>query len=98
VNLRGEMSEKQKIIQDIETASQMANSLDGLFMLIRKNGYELYSRDGRIVGIKGKRKYRFSSLGLHHLIRNNIDVAKKEQNNIPKKEAIQNSKDNRNCR
>ncbi len=59
----GKLSDKQKLIKDLESIFIKAQSKTDFFNRVKGLGYELYERGGNITGIQQKRKYRFKTLG-----------------------------------
>jgi hypothetical protein len=45
-----------------QEALDNAKSVSGFTEQVRSQGYEVYTRNGQLIGIVGKKKYRFSSL------------------------------------
>ncbi|MCQ4141598.1 relaxase/mobilization nuclease domain-containing protein [Chryseobacterium sp. EO14] len=59
----GEISEKQKLLKVLEEAFTISKSEKYFYKKLQEKGLQLYSRNGKITGIKGKRKFRFKTLG-----------------------------------
>lgn len=63
MELKGRISEKQQIIKVLEDTFKTASSEKDFYEQLKSKGVQLYSRDGVITGIQGKRKFRFKTLG-----------------------------------
>lgn len=63
MKLRVAVSEKQKIILGLENAYKNATSEKSFFTHLKKQGFEIYRRGGREVGIVAGRRFRFRTLG-----------------------------------
>lgn len=59
----GEISEKQKILKMIEEIFTTATSEKDFYQNLESKNIKLYSRNGKITGIEGNRKFRFSRIG-----------------------------------
>ena len=59
----GEISEKQNILKVLEEAFNLSESEKDFYRKLEEKGLQLYSRNGKIVGIQGNRKFRFKTLG-----------------------------------
>lgn len=59
----GEISEKQRILKVIEEVFTTATSEKDFYQKLESKNIKLYSRNGKITGIEGNRKFRFSRLG-----------------------------------
>ncbi|MCY1660905.1 relaxase/mobilization nuclease domain-containing protein [Chryseobacterium sp. SL1] len=59
----GEISEKQELLKVLEEAFTISKSEKDFYKKLQEKGLQLYSRNGKITGIKGKRKFRFKTLG-----------------------------------
>jgi len=57
-------SERDQIKRDLFQSLNTITTREQFFQSIRDKGYEIYYRYGKEYGIKGKRKIRFSSLGI----------------------------------
>ena len=71
----GGISEKQQIVNELENCFRTANSEHEFYQKLQDSGLVLYSRNGKITGVQGNRKYRFKTLGytdeiLHQLEQN----------------------------
>lgn len=60
---RGEVSEKQQLLVLLEEVFKMAKSEQDFYQKLTHRGVTLYSRNGKITGIEGNRKFRFKGLG-----------------------------------
>jgi len=63
MELRGAVSDKQKLITAFETVYTKATSEQDFYERLREQGMELYNRNDKIVGVKLRRKFRFRKLG-----------------------------------
>ncbi len=63
MEIQGEIPEKQKILKVIEEVFTTATSEKDFYQKLESKNIKLYSRNGKIVGIEGNRKFRFSRLG-----------------------------------
>lgn len=59
----GGLSEKQQILKILEAIFKTANSEQDFYEKLESKGIKLYTRNGKITGIQGKRKFRFKVLG-----------------------------------
>ena len=59
----GEISEKQIILKSLEEVFKHSKSEQDFYQKLQEKGFQLYSRNGKITGIQGKRKFRFKTLG-----------------------------------
>ena len=59
----GEISEKQEILKVLEEAFNTSKSEQNFYKKLEEKGLQLYSRNGRITGVQGNRKFRFKTLG-----------------------------------
>lgn len=59
----GEISEKQTILKSLEEVFKNSKSEQDFYQKLQEKGLQLYSRNGKITGIQGKRKFRFKTLG-----------------------------------
>ncbi|MBB4807072.1 hypothetical protein HNP38_002376 [Chryseobacterium defluvii] len=59
----GEISEKQKILKLLEEVFTTATSEKDFYQKLEAKEIKRYSRNGKITGIEGNRKFRFSRLG-----------------------------------
>ena len=67
LNLRGKQSERQKIQLRLIEVFSKARTEKVYYREFEKSGLELYSRGGRIVGVKGfDKRYRLKTLGFDH--------------------------------
>jgi len=58
------MPERDRMATDVRSVLMQTESAEDFSMQMSEHGCEVYSRNGKFVGVKGKRKYRFASLGL----------------------------------
>ena len=65
MSTRGEVSEKQQIIQLMEKAFTESLSEEEFYQNLNQHGFTIYSYRGKAKGIKGRRKYRFRTLGFN---------------------------------
>ena len=63
MEVEGEISEKQKILKLLEEVFTTATSEKDFYQKLEAKELKLYSRNGKITGIEGNRKFRFSRLG-----------------------------------
>ncbi len=63
VEARGEVSEKQQLLLLLQEVFETAISQQDFYQKLETRGVKLYSRNGKITGIDGKRKFRFKGLG-----------------------------------
>ena len=64
LNLKGKLSEKQKLNMRLAEIYNTSTSQKGFLKTLSSKGMEVYTRNGRIAGLKGdKRKYRLKTLG-----------------------------------
>lgn len=63
VEANGGISEKQQLMTLLEEVFKTAKSEQDFYQRLEQRGVKLYSRNGKITGIEGKRKFRFRSLG-----------------------------------
>ena len=59
----GGLSEKQQILKTLEEVFKTAKSEQDFYQKLEGMGIKLYTRNGKITGIQGKRKFRFKVLG-----------------------------------
>jgi len=59
----GKLSEKQQLQIDLAEIYGKASSSKKFIQLLKEKGHQIYQRNGKDVGIKSKRKYRFKTLG-----------------------------------
>ncbi|WP_299116406.1 hypothetical protein [uncultured Winogradskyella sp.] len=59
----GKLSEKQQLQLDLAEVYDKAKSSNKFIELLKQKGHQIYQRNGKDVGIKSKRKYRFKTLG-----------------------------------
>lgn len=93
---KGRISEKQRILLILEQAFKTAVSEKDFYVKLQSYGLELYTRNGKITGIQGKRKFRFKTLGytpevLQELDRNltrnmRLEILRKLKQNPTEKE------------
>ena len=60
---KGEVSEKQKILKLLEEVFKVTTSEQDFYKKLESKNIKLYSRNGKITGVEGNRKFRFSRLG-----------------------------------
>ena len=60
-------SEKVQLKELVKVAYSQAQSKEAFYELLKDQGLELYQYRGKIRGIRGKRKYRFTALGISKL-------------------------------
>ncbi|WP_299676191.1 hypothetical protein [uncultured Dokdonia sp.] len=60
---RNAVSEKQKFISILDGIYSKSSSQQAFFKEVQQQGLEIYSQRGKAKGIKGKRKFRFKTLG-----------------------------------
>lgn len=60
---KGRVSEKQQILYILEQTFKTALSEKDFYAKIQSCGLELYTRNGKMIGIQAKRKFRFKTLG-----------------------------------
>jgi hypothetical protein len=58
-----QVSEKQHFLLLLQEVFKTAKSQEDFYQKLQQRGLTLYSRNGKITGIKGMRKFRFKSLG-----------------------------------
>ncbi len=63
MQLRGTLSDKQKLVMALEKAYLKANSEKDFFQRLKQQGFEFYCRGGKEAGVILKRKFRFKTLG-----------------------------------
>ena len=63
MEFEGEISEKQKILKLLEEIFKTATCKKDFYQKLEAKELKLYSRNGKITGIEGNRKFRFSRLG-----------------------------------
>lgn len=59
-----QQSEKEKLRGVLKNAFNQSRNRNQFYATLRESEIDLYEREGRIVGIMNKRKYRFSTLGI----------------------------------
>lgn len=59
----GVITEKQQVIKMLEAEFKTAKSQADFYAKIQQKRFKVYSRNGKITGIEGKRKFRFRTLG-----------------------------------
>lgn len=59
----GGLSEKQQLLQNLEEVFKTATSEQDFYEKLKTKGVKLYTRNGKITGIEGRRKFRFRVLG-----------------------------------
>lgn len=60
---KGELSEKQQLLKILEEVFKTAKSEQDFYQKLEDKGVKLYTRNGKITGVQGKRKFRFKVLG-----------------------------------
>jgi len=83
MEFRGVSSDKQKLINLLEQTFLKATSQQNFYKKLHDKGLQLYKRNGKIVGVKLKRKFRFATLGY------DINVLKNLDKNISKNKRIE---------
>ncbi len=73
MQLRGAVSNKQQLISILEKAFSKAISEADFYKKLQQKNLELYSRNGNIVGVKLKRKFRFKTLGYNKSVLQELD-------------------------
>ena len=63
MEFEGEISEKQKILKLLEEIFKTATCEKYFYQKLEAKELKLYTRNGKITGIEGNRKFRFSRLG-----------------------------------
>lgn len=63
MEFEGEISEKQKILKLLEEIFKTATCEKDFYQKVEAKELKLYTRNGKITGIEGNRKFRFSRLG-----------------------------------
>lgn len=79
MKLRGAVSEKQQLIQDLNAVYLKAISENDFYNQLTQKGYEIYQRNGIPTGIQLKRRFRFRTLGFNRDVLKELD-AKLSQN------------------
>lgn len=64
MRLRGKVPEKQLVIAHVKASYESSRSFPEFIESLKMEGYEPYERNGKIVGIKGSRRYRFITMGI----------------------------------
>lgn len=59
----GEISEKQELLKVLEEVFTISKSEQEFYRKLEEKGLRLYTRNGKITGIQGNRKFRFKTLG-----------------------------------
>lgn len=59
----GEFSEKQHILKVMEEVFKVVKSEQEFYKRLHQKGLTLYSRNGKLTGVQGNRKFRFTTLG-----------------------------------
>ena len=59
----GEISEKQELLKVLEEAFNLSKSEKDFYRKLEEKGLQLYSRNGKVTGIQGNRRFRFKTLG-----------------------------------
>lgn len=74
-------SEKNSLLQALETEYKMADSLEQFLTAVTEHGHTVYYRNGRLQGIKyeGDRKFRFSGLGYSKDKLETLDAKKEKE-------------------
>ena len=70
---RNVTSDKQQLKAVVDKAYVQASSQKKFYTLLQEQGLELYTQRGVIRGIKGKRKFRFKTLGFDREILKLLD-------------------------
>lgn len=63
MQLRNAVSEKQKLIQHLNTIYTKVSSEKDFYKQIQSQGYQLYYRNNKVAGIQLKRRFRLRTLG-----------------------------------
>ena len=63
MELRGVTSDKQILLSTLERTYLTATSQQNFYQRLQDQRLNLYSRGGKVVGIKMRRKFRFRTLG-----------------------------------
>jgi len=71
-------SEKQNLLEVLTTSYAKAESLEHFLSDIKIQGFEPYFRNGRLTGVEGDRKYRFSRLGFEKEKLEQLDIQKQK--------------------
>ncbi len=84
LEMGGELSEKQHLLKILEEVFKTATCEKDFYQKLETKKIKLYSRNGKITGIEGTRKFRFSRLGytselLHSLEHNPTQYQRLEQ-------------------
>ncbi len=78
---KGELSEKQQLLKTLEEVFKTAKSELDFYQKLESKGVKLYTRNEKITGIQGKRKFRFKVLGytseILQLLEQNPTLAKR---------------------
>lgn len=98
IQTSGGISEKQQIVNQLENCFKTAKSEQEFYQKLKDSGLVLYSRNGKITGVQGKRKFRFKTLGytaeiLHQLeqnptLINRLELLKKVKENEHERDYI----------
>lgn len=80
MELRGVTSDKQILLSILEQTYLTAKSEQDFCKQLQDQNLELYSRNGKVVGIRMNRKYRFSSLGYTKEILKSLDKSLSKNN------------------
>ena len=96
IETSGGISEKQQIVNELENCFRTANSEQEFYQKLQDSGLVLYSRNEKITGVQGNRKFRFKTLGytveiLHQLeqnptLINRLELLKKVKENEHERE------------
>jgi hypothetical protein len=62
MKLRGNTPERELVIAQVKASYTTSQSFTDFLDKIEFGGFTPYKRNGRVIGVQGKRKYRFSSL------------------------------------
>ncbi|PTT76536.1 MULTISPECIES: relaxase/mobilization nuclease domain-containing protein [unclassified Chryseobacterium] len=60
---RGRISEKQQLCDLLDDVFQKAGSEKEFYTILQERGVEIYTRNNEPAGVRGKRKFRFKTLG-----------------------------------
>lgn len=63
IETNGGISEKEIFLKQLDSCFKTAKTEQEFYQKLQKRGLELYSRNGKITGVQGKRKFRFKTLG-----------------------------------
>jgi hypothetical protein len=58
IKLKGKISEKEKLMADVNLIQQIARTEEQFIQMLQEMGYRPYYRNGRFSGVESKRRYR----------------------------------------